>query len=293
MSPEELELAAAQQRLTEAKERVAHAERLRLEKAAADLAAYRAAEDKKLREQQGERERIEAQHAKRQQEQAETEQRERQAKLAKERALEMALNQAEEEARRRAEKEAELRKVEDAAVLAEQEAKRLEAELARASAQPTHEEQPENIRTTLFNRLSGLPAENPVVREVPSGAEPRGTAVPEAYAVRNGRINPRVFESRFELSHRGNFFVSPSTGELVLNGYRWRIEDSLSPRIWQHGCGVYIALVPGGYELRRVGTSDRVRVTPVGIVEGLTFEPLPEESAAVDQDELLMCEATQ
>lgn len=289
-SVELVELREAQERLAAAKRKLELAEQKRLKKTAADLAAYRAAEEKRIFEQQEARERIEAQHAKRQREQAEAEERERQAKRAEERALEMRLNLEQENARKKAEHEAELRKIEDAALLAEQEAQRSKAQLARASAQPVHEEQPENIRAKMFSRLSGLPTENPVVREVPSGVEPRATVMPEVYAVRNGRIDQRVFETRFGAQNRGVFFISPSTGELVLNGYRWALADAVNPRVFQHSCEVYIALVPNGYELRRVGTSDRVGATPLAPVEGLIFEPLPE--TAVDKDELILSEVS-
>lgn len=287
---EQQELREAQERLSAAKRKLELAEQMRLKRA---LAEYRAAEEKRIFEQQRERERIEKLHAERKAKEDEERLRLQRSKEAEERRLEAELAACQEAEQQRAKREAELRKIQEQAFLLEQEARRIESEAMRSKPLPQDETQTQSGlgRTLLFSHLSGLPAQQTPERAVsPQKAE---VGVPEEYRVHNGRVDPRVFETRFGVQNASSFFVNPATGELVINGYRWRIEDSLSPRIWQHGCVVYIALVPGGYELRRVGTSDRIGVMPIAPVEGLTFEPLPEESAAIDQDELLMCEATQ
>jgi hypothetical protein len=293
---EQAELEAAQKRLAEAKQAVALREKMLLDKAAADLAAHRAEAERKLAEEKRERERIEAMHAKRKAERQAAEEAERQAKLAEERRLEAEFAAREQDARDKAKKETEVKKVQDAAFALEQEAKRLEAELRRnrplITEDPTYTAPISEVgvdtdtggRERLFARTLQSQSQREAENKTPEA--PKET--PSEYLVKNGRIDPRVFEQRFGVEHRGNFFLAPSTGFLILNGFSFKLDESVSGRIWQHNAEVYVALTTSGYELRKVGTSDSVRVIPLGISEGCTFEPLPSE--AVDQTEVLLCE---
>jgi hypothetical protein len=293
---EQIELEAAQVRLSEARQAVALRERMLLDKAAADIAAHRAAEEKKLNDQRLEVERINRMHAERKAKQAEAELREKQLKDAEERRLEAEFNARQEEVRKRAEHEEFLRRVADATFALEQEEKRLAAELVRSTPvarddNTTHcAEVPEGDvdsdtqgRQRLFLRTLGVQSKLQSAQtqsETPNG-------VPKEFLVSDGRIDPRVFAQRFGIDRRGNFFVSPSTGELILNGYRWHLADSTNPRIWQHGTEIYVALDVNGYVLRKVGTSDSVRVTPVDVIVGITFDPLPSDSESVDDENIV------
>ncbi len=305
LSPEQ-ELAAAQQKLEEARQKVAQLDALRLQKAQVELAQKLADEAERLVEQKKEIERMNAKAAARKAEKAAAEEAERRAEWSAKRELEARLAKEEEAARVKREHEVKLAKIDADRHTAEVEAARLSAELARSTPAPIIEQDQRQVgnfiestvddstqgRMRLFQRLdSGDTRRTDGLESMP---DEQSQGIQQEYEVLNGKLSPRIFAQRFGIEHRGNFFLSPSTGELILSGYRWALSEAVSNRVWAHGVEVYVALDVDGYELRRVGTSHSVKVTPIDTVEGLILEPLapkPAPSAAVDQTELLLSDS--
>jgi hypothetical protein len=206
-TPEDQELALAMKALADAKERKARAEKMALDKAAADLAAHRAAEEKKLADARAEAEAIQ----KRWQEKRAAEETARKVVEAQRKAVEDRLSQElskrEEEKRIAEKKAAEIKAIQEAAFNAEREAQALEQSLLQART-PKEEEKPVTLQDPRhpLSRIFGNGAEailQPL--EIDSVEQAKQNAVPT--------VKSDVW--RVVKHGHGNNFVNSSTSYLL------------------------------------------------------------------------------
>jgi hypothetical protein len=136
-TPELAELRAAQERLAAARQKVGEAETLKLQKAAADVAAFKAQQEAEIAERVSAAAVIEAKWAAKKKREEEAILMAQRLKQAQERELEQAFTRAEEEKRRRLAVQAEAQRLDDLAHQAEIEARRIAEEMARPKPKPT------------------------------------------------------------------------------------------------------------------------------------------------------------
>lgn len=265
LSPEELEVRLAQERLGEARKKLGEAKAAELKKAQEAQLQRKLAEQAVLVEAERKRKEVEDRWADKRREEAEAQERARQAQKAEDLRLEAEVSRLEEAARQSAKQQAEVSRLEQEAFQAEREAERIAAELVRPTSISTVES-PANGRNLLFERLTGVEAPAAVEAQA-TPVDEKTREVPEEYLVIKGHLSTRVMAERFTEKHPGTFFLSPNSGDLVLNGYHFRLLDSVSPRSWNGATRVYITSEADGYFLNRVGSADRVGVVPVQLDE--------------------------
>jgi len=133
-SAEELELAAAQERLRQASANVAKLRQAHLDKAAADLAAHRAEEENRLAAMRAEQEAIQQKHRERKAKEAADRLAEAMARKAEEDRLAAEVSKREEEQRVFTEAAAKVKAIQDAAHALELEQQQLESALQQSLA---------------------------------------------------------------------------------------------------------------------------------------------------------------
>ncbi len=141
------EILQAQKNLQAAKDRVAEATRLKLKKAEADIAAYKAEEERKLLVRKLEAEAIQKKWAAKKREEEETLLAQHRAEQQARAELEQRQARAEEALRVQREHEAEVKRLSDLAFAEEQNARQIEAELMRKSLPQAEEAKPVTLQS--------------------------------------------------------------------------------------------------------------------------------------------------